>query len=260
MASTTLVSRQQEKQSQTIPQTTPNRWHPRKNPQRDNRFRRFRQYSQRAGIAVIAFALGGMIGPMTPTIRLETSYLYKQAVLAIQPKTQALPPSVPAVFNPLITPDGATIDPVNRDFSLIIPKIGVNAPVFAGINPANAKEYGEVLKKGIAHASTSYFPGEGTTYLFSHSTNYDWFVQDLNAVFYHLKNLTEGDLIVVFYKGKEFTYKLTEKRVASPSEISYLVGQAGDKRLILQTCWPPGSTSERLLIFADLIEESGQQI
>lgn len=215
----------------------------------------------KVGIAVTAFALGGMIAPMTPTIRLETAYWAKQAILAIQPSNHSvLPPSVPVIFNPLVSPNGASIDPVNRSFSLIIPKIGVNAPIIAGVNPANAKEYDEALKHGIAHASTSYFPDEGTTYLFSHSTNYDWFVQDLNAVFYHLKNLEGGDLIVVFYKGKEFIYRLTEKRVVAPSEISYLVGQAGDKRLILQTCWPPGSTTERLLIFADLMEESGQQI
>jgi LPXTG-site transpeptidase (sortase) family protein len=211
----------------------------------------------RLAVALIAFALGGIAGPLTPTVRLETAYLLKQANLAIAPPSHPLPPSVPVVFNPLVTPDGASIAPVNTDFSLIIPKIGVNAAVIPAVNPADTKEYMDVLKKGIAHASTSYFPGEGTTYLFSHSTNYDWFVSDLNAVFYHLKNLTEGDTIVLFYKGKQFTYRLTEKKIVAPSEISYLVGVAGDKRLILQTCWPPGSTTERLLIFANLVEERG---
>ncbi len=210
----------------------------------------------RLGIALIAFALGGIAGPLTPTVRLETAYWVNQTKFAVN-EVAPLPPSVPVVFNPLVTPDGASIDPVNRDFSLIIPKIGVNAAVIPAVNPADTKQYMEVLKRGIAHASTSYFPGEGTTYLFSHSTNYDWFVSDLNAVFYHLKNLTEGDTIVLFYKGKQFTYRLTEKKVVAPSEISYLVGQAGDKRLILQTCWPPGSTTERLLIFAELVEEQG---
>ncbi len=214
---------------------------------------RFRTF----GVALVAFALGGIIGPITPTVRLESTYLMKQVNLAIRPKSKPLPPSIPVIFTPLVTPDGATIDPINKDFSLIIPKIGVNAPVIPAVNPADAKQYLKVLEKGIAHASTSYFPGEGTTYLFSHSTNYDWFVSDLNAVFYHLKNLSEGDAIVVFYKGKQFTYRLTEKKVVAPSEISYLVGIAGDKRLILQTCWPPGSTTERLLMFADLVETQG---
>lgn len=207
----------------------------------------------RFGLAIVAFALGGVVGPLAPAMRLETTYAIKRAT---QAKPAVLPPSVPVAFNALATPDGATIDPVNRDFSLIIPKIGVNAAVIPAVNPADTKEYLNVLKKGIAHASTSFVPGEGTTYLFSHSTNYDWFARDLNAIFYHLKNLTEGDTIVVFYKGKQFTYRLTEKKVVKPSEISYLVGVAGDKRLILQTCWPPGSTAERLLIFAELIVDS----
>ncbi len=92
-------------------------------------------------------------------------------------------------------------------------------------------------------------------YLFSHSTNYDWFVKDLNAVFYLLKNLTDGDLIVIYYKGRQYTYKLREKRVVKPTDVSYLIPQKGTRTLILQTCWPPGSTTERLLLFADLVEE-----
>jgi len=92
-------------------------------------------------------------------------------------------------------------------------------------------------------------------YLFSHSTNYAWFVKDLNAIFYLLKNLHTGDQIVLVYKEKVYTYALREKRVVSPTEVSYLAPVSGTRGLILQTCWPPGSTTERLLLFADLIQE-----
>lgn len=218
------------------------------------------------GLGLLAFALGGIIGPLTPTVRLETNY-WSQQITAMLPNRHSniipktsLPPAIPVVFNPLVTPDGASIDPINRDFSLIVPKVGINAAVIPAVNPTSPAEYGEALKKGVAHAATSYFPDEnGTVYLFSHSTSYDWFVKDLNAVFYLLKNLNEGDLMVIFYKNKQYTYRLREKRVVSPSEISYLTGQPGKKSLILQTCWPPGTTTERLLLFADLVEE-GQNI
>lgn len=223
---------------------------------------------RKIGLGLIALALGGMAGPISPTIRLEASHAYSQLQATIQSRfakaswgkqLASLPKSIPVIFDPLRTPDGASIAPINTEFSLIVPKIGVNAPVTPAVNPANPGEYLEVLKKGIAHASTSYFPDEdGTVYLFSHSTNYDWFVADLNAVFYLLKNLEEGDLVVLFYKGTRYTYRLTEKRVVGPKEVSYLLPQGGKKRLILQTCWPPGSTAERLLILADLIEEVGQ--
>jgi len=172
-----------------------------------------------------------------------------------------LPPAVPVVFNPLVTPEGAAIEPVNREFSLIVPKIGINAPVIAAVNPANPGVYLEALQKGVAHAATSFFPDEaGTVYLFSHSTNYEWFVRDLNAVFYLLKNLEAGDLVVIFYKGNRYTYRLTEKRIVGPKEVGYLVPQAAERRLILQTCWPPGSVAQRLLLFAELIEETAQAV
>jgi len=166
-----------------------------------------------------------------------------------------------ALFNPFTTPDGASIDPINKEFSLIIPKIGVNAAVIPSVNPTKPGEYLEALERGIAHSSLSYFPDEdGTVYLFSHSTNYDWFVSDVNAVFYLLKNLEENDVIVIFYKGNAYTYKISGKQVVKPTAVSYLAPQGGARRLILQTCWPPGSISERLLIFADLIEEANQRI
>ncbi|MBI5620414.1 sortase [Candidatus Gottesmanbacteria bacterium] len=228
-------------------------------------FERF-NLSKQLAVGLIALSLGGITGPLTPAIRLESTYWVNRVSGAMsQRKAEAnakpLPKSVPVVFNPLKTEDGSSIDPASKEFGLIIPKVGINTSVIPAVNPTNPGEYLEALKKGVAHASTSYFPDEdGTMYLFSHSTNYDWFVSDLNAVFYLLKNLTEGDLIIVYYKGSQYTYKLREKRVVAPTETSYLIPQKGTKTLILQTCWPPGSTTERLLLFADLIGDQVNQI
>lgn len=217
-------------------------------------------WTQMIGFTLVALALGGMIGPLTPEIRMEAGYALRQfnnTTVA----SKSLPRAVPVVFDPLVTPDGASIDPINTEFSVIIPKIGVNAAVAENVDPANADEYLEALKVGVAHANTSFLPNQdGTTYLFSHSTNFDWFVRDINAVFYLLKNLEKDDKIVLFYQGKRYTYRLTEKKVVSPKDVSYLVPETGKKRLILQTCWPPGSTTQRLLIFADLVEDQGESI
>lgn len=225
-------------------------------------------WSRGLAFGLIALSLGGITGPLTPAIRLEVQYAYQRVqsalsfqLSAISQTEKPLPKSVPVVFNPLKTEDGSSIDPASKEFGLIIPKVGINTSVIPAVNPTDPGQYLEALKKGVAHASTSYFPDEdGTVYLFSHSTNYDWFVSDLNAVFYLLKNLYEGDIIVIYYKGTQYTYKLREKRVVAPTETSYLIPQKGTKTLILQTCWPPGSTSERLLLFADFIESSGQSI
>jgi sortase A len=215
--------------------------------------------SQTIGCMILALSLGGIFGPFITDLRLESSYAISQFAARLHTNVEAakpLPKSAPVIFNPLVAADGSVITPINQDFSIIIPKIGVNAPVIANVNPAKPGEYDAALLKGVAQSSTSVLPdANGTVYLFSHSTNYDWFVKDLNAVFYLVKNLTQGDLIVVVYKGKEYTYRLRETRVVNPSEVSYLVPQTKTKSLILQTCWPPGTTSKRLLVFADLIQE-----
>ena len=226
------------------------------------RFKKRFNLSRTLSIGLIAVSLGGILGPLAPMLRLESGYAFQQMNKVTKRQSdKPMPKSVPIVFNPLKTEDGASIDPASREFGLVIPKVGINTSVIPSVNPADPGVYLEALKKGVAHASTSYFPDEdGTVYLFSHSTNYDWFVSDLNAVFYLLKNLTEGDLIVVYYKGRQYTYTLREKRVVSPKETSYLIPQKGTKTHILQTCWPPGSTTERLLLFADLVEEQTEAI
>jgi LPXTG-site transpeptidase (sortase) family protein len=216
------------------------------------------------GLGLLLMALGGALATNATKIRLDVAYKTHEAKLAVTSltnPTKPLPPSVPVVFEPLIDSTGKEITPLNTDFSIIIPKVGINASVIASVNPADTASYNKALKTGVAHSATSFTPDQnGTVYLFSHSTNYEWFVKDLNAVFYLVKDLLPGDTVVVFYKGIRYTYELKEKRVVKPSQISYLVPEEGKKSLILQTCWPPGSTAERLLLFADLIEEKGKQI
>lgn len=221
-----------------------------------------RQSYYAIGLGLLAFALGGIAGPLMPVIAMESSYYIGKVQKTIQTYKEAqkpLPQAVPVIFNPLIGPDGSTITPVNTEFSVIVPKIGINAPIVGSVNPLDEKEYSEALKAGVVHASTSFFPNQnGVVYLFSHSTNYEWFVKDLNAIFYLLKNLEAGDQIILFYKDTRYTYTLREKRVVAASETSYIMPVEGTRTLILQTCWPPGSTYERLLLFADLVDE--QQI
>ena len=217
---------------------------------------------QLLGFVFLSLGLGGILGPMIPTIRLETTHALRSWTINNKQEAIAtLPPAVPVVVDPLVTPDGSSIAPASDDFALIVPKVGINAAVLPGVNPMRPQEYQEALKTGVAHASTSFYPDEdGTVYLFSHSTNYDWFVSDLNAVFYLLKNLDRGDAVVIIYKGKRYTYEITGKKVVSPTNTTYLYPYVGQRNLVLQTCWPPGSVAQRLLIFANLVEEQGKKI
>lgn len=227
--------------------------------------------SQRLGIACIAIAVGGLFAAAAPMLSAEIGYQIKAktdpffklvrttfAFGATNPNPSPEPATKPKLaYNPLQAPDGSLITPINTDFSIVIPKIGVNATVIPGVNPASKIGYNEALTKGVAHASTSFYPNEnGTVYLFSHSTNYEWFVDDLNAVFYLVKNLEKGDVVVIMYLGTRYTYEITDKLIVSPREISYLAPIWGKRNLILQTCWPPGTISKRMLLFAELVDET----
>ncbi|MFH1186993.1 MAG: sortase [Candidatus Levyibacteriota bacterium] len=158
-------------------------------------------------------------------------------------------------FSTVITgPKEQVLIPIDTNFSILIPKIGANAKVFPNVDPANQDIFLPILQQGVAHAKGTVFPGmNGNIYLFAHSTDNFWDVGRYNAIFYLLKNLQEGDNVIVFFEDRRYNYVITKLGVAEASDISYLVKSQDQikETLILQTCWPPGTTWKRLLIFAE---------
>ncbi len=137
----------------------------------------------------------------------------------------------------------------------MIPKIGVNSRIFPNIDMVNEKEYSQVLAKGVAHGLGSGLPGQGKTiYIFGHSS-LEEFTSGETAVFYLLGKLNLNDEVVVLFNNKKFRYYITEKKIISPSEIDFLSlnEHLNKERLVLQTCWPPGTRWQRLIIIAELI-------
>jgi sortase A len=144
------------------------------------------------------------------------------------------------------------IQPVDPNFSIVIPKIGANANVIENVNPGNEEEYLEALKKGVAHAAGTMFPGmNGHIFLFAHSTDYFWNVGTYNALFYLLYKLEEGDEVNLVFQGQRIVYRVIGTKIVDPSEVEWLTRKTDTELLTLQTCWPPGTTLKRLLIFAE---------
>jgi LPXTG-site transpeptidase (sortase) family protein len=142
--------------------------------------------------------------------------------------------------------------PPDTNFSIVIPKLGASAKVFPNVDPGNPNEFLPLLQQGIAHAKGSVFPGmKGNTYLFAHSTDNWWHVGQYNAVFYLLKNLAPGDEIIVFFEGNRYTYMVSQSYIAEATDTTFLTRMPVDsQQLILQTCWPPGTTWKRLFVVA----------
>src|SRR3990167_10736793 len=149
-----------------------------------------------------------------------------------------------------------TIVPEDPNFSVVIPKIGANARILPNINAADSGIYLQALQKGVAHTLGTAFPGEkGHIFLFAHSTDYFWNIGSYNAVFYLLYKLEKGDSVNVFFNGQRYVYKVLNKIVVNPHEVEYLTRKTNKEFLTLQTCWPPGTTLKRILVFAIRVTE-----
>ncbi|OIP57606.1 MAG: hypothetical protein COX79_01340 [Candidatus Levybacteria bacterium CG_4_10_14_0_2_um_filter_36_16] len=159
----------------------------------------------------------------------------------------------PSYFGEILKgPHEKILVPPNVDFSIVVPKIGASEGVTANVDPSNKDEYLQVLMRSIAHAKGTSFPGlGGTTYLFAHSADNFWDVGRYNAVFYLLKELESGDDVYLFFQGKRFNYTVYDKKIID-AEDTTLIDSKSDmgERVILQTCWPPGTAWKRMIIFA----------
>jgi len=143
------------------------------------------------------------------------------------------------------------LSPNDDEMELIIPKIAVRTKVLINVDPAKETEYNQILDNKAAHALGSSLPGQnGLIYLFGHSTNSVFNLNFFNPVFYSVKNLEQGDQISILYQGKLYTYQINEKKVVEADDLSDLQAGTEEEKLILQTCWPPGTAWKRLLLIA----------
>lgn len=209
------------------------------------------------GNFLILFALYGVGATFGPAFYFEMLYQLRQiqgvqysiANLNSFGSVEASNPNLPSLF---VSNKDQLLVPKDTHFSLIIPKIGANSPVFANVDASKPDSYLPVLKKGIAHALGTALPGEqGTIYMFAHSTDNFWDVGLYNAIFYLLKDVKKGDKVVVFYQGKRFDYTVTDSKIVDSNDVSFITqSRKTDSQLVLQTCWPPGTTWKRLLVIA----------
>ncbi len=143
--------------------------------------------------------------------------------------------------------------PPDTQFSIIIPKLGATAKIWPNVDPLKEDDFLPKLQSGVAHAKGSVFPGmEGNVYLFAHSTDNFWDVGRYNAVFYLLKDMQPGDAISVYFENTRYNYKVDHTVIKDPSDVDLLIHSQvpGKEQLILQTCWPPGTTWKRLFVIA----------
>lgn len=192
------------------------------------------------GIICLAFSLAGLLIILTPILTAELHQENNQ-------------PTTLSGFGQLLELDKQGIlSPADWQFSLIIPKIGVNAKVIPSVDLASTEEIKQALKAGIAHANGTSLPNEpGKIYLFGHSTDYFWNIPLHNAWLYSLKDINQKDQIIIVFNNRLSFWEVKEKKIVKATDLEYLSPQKDGRQLILQTCWPPGTTLKRLIIVAE---------
>ncbi|MFH1294984.1 MAG: sortase [bacterium] len=160
-----------------------------------------------------------------------------------------------SVFARYLSAKPITLQPASTDFGLVIEKIGVNAPIVADVTVADESAYHEALKSGVAHAASSAYPSRepGNVYLFAHSSLAFWQAGKYAQVFNLVRKLEVGDAIHVFYRGDDYVYRAVSKSTYKGFNTYALTRPVIEPLLTLQTCDPPGTALNRLVVTAKLI-------
>lgn len=140
--------------------------------------------------------------------------------------------------------------PLYQDFHLLIPSLDINAPIIPDVNGADQNAYFKALENGVAQLKGSSKPGDGSNiFIFGHSSFYWYKPGDYKKIFVNLEDIKIGDEIIIWYREKEYKYKVTVTKVVSPREVDVLQ-PTSQEQVTLMTCVPPGTTLKRFIVIA----------
>lgn len=142
-----------------------------------------------------------------------------------------------------------------QNFSIEIPQIGLVRDIEKNINPTISEEYLPAIERNVAHGKGTALPSnpDGNTYLFAHSFAATGPNTPDGGWFTRLDELTYGDSIIIRFNGQTYTYTVDQIFTVDPyfEEIYTAHSRYDDARsLTLQTCYPRGDNSGRLIIIA----------
>ena len=160
------------------------------------------------------------------------------------------------VTTPVIVESSASAM-VGPEPKIIIPKIGVEAPVVYDEPNIDEASYQKALERGVVRLGNSADPGtNGNVVIGGHSSNNIFNAGGFKYVFVNLKQLDVGDVFYLNYNSKRYTYKVTvAKKIITPQETSVLA-QTSTPTITLFTCDPPGTNVNRLIVQATQIDPS----
>jgi sortase A len=156
--------------------------------------------------------------------------------------TATLPAEVP-LPQPIAPPsDVYAEEPIIEIGTLAIPKIDVEMTMYEGIRLTT-------LDHGPGHWPGSATPGQaGNVVVGGHRTS-------SHRVFRNIDQLESGDEIIFRDDTGEYTYAVDRVEIVDPSAL-WIIEPTTTPTATLFACHPPGSTAERIVVFADLVASS----
>ncbi len=166
-----------------------------------------------------------------------------------------LPPPAPAPrierFTPSTTTFVADASPAANDtFAISLPSLGIDSlNINHPADPFTHQGLLAPLRDGVGHLFS--YPGRGGKILvYGHSSSYPWDVSAFTKIFRRISELQIGDRVTVSFEGRTFTYLVREKKTVPAKDLATYQEEGDGEELILYTCWPPDSISERYLVIA----------
>lgn len=138
---------------------------------------------------------------------------------------------------------------------VIIPKINVQIPVVYDAASIDEASVQKSLEDGVIHYATTVLPGQqGNAAFFGHSSNNIFNKGKYKFAFVLLHEMVPGDIFYLTYNKTIYTYRVFDKKVVAPSEVSVLNSVPGKTATAtLITCDPPGTSNNRLVVWGEQI-------
>ncbi len=139
-------------------------------------------------------------------------------------------------------------------FAITMPTLGISD--LSVTHPQDAFSNDGILSPlqyGVGHLFS--YPGNGGKIMvYGHSSGYPWDISQYTKVFRQINKLQVGDRVYVTYSGKLYVYEVTFFQAVASDDTSPFNDDGSGEELILYTCWPPDSISQRYLVHALPVE------
>jgi LPXTG-site transpeptidase (sortase) family protein len=154
---------------------------------------------------------------------------------------------------------------IKRAWSIAIPSLGIRAPVLLPSMKNWSMRAWDMLEEqmqvGLNHGAVAYphsaGPGKkGNLIIAGHSSPPTESAREseFGSLFAALPEIKIGDVISITTAGSPISYRVVKKTIVSPQMTSILEQQEDESILKLITCYPVGTTRDRMIVLAEKVE------